>query len=427
MIGHKEDKVNSPPHYLMDGFSKLCPTRLSTVLKCWNGNSRSPDTEAILQLLRFFLPKYLDLVDEELQNEFGSASRKGRRKVGDDADMEGAIELSLDLVFVPQGRAPVGGVTIRDPVSKTTPKLPEVVGKGNAIVTEEQVAHSLIDMSKKKRTTDQFILVSETEAAAPKGDKDQGEVDSSRVTSGTLRPTARRDQNGSNLENYMCLLAGPNLEHMDDEFLATAYPKMKDAMDKEVAVKDFVSKERRRPNFCRFWAANLFRKMMTKVQRRHGFVASSLLSSASKQHPAITSTGWPDSLTQEMLLMKGMRKEFYINKLSDPFLIVETVRSQMRILSVISVKVFEKYGYNYLREIILRRADYQEYKISEKDFKNLHPNDFEDLDILKMEMEMEIRSTSDINAQDGNPVQDDVRLCLSDDLKKAQDHSQGQV
>ncbi|GJW20663.1 hypothetical protein Tco_0031285 [Tanacetum coccineum] len=35
-----------------------------------------------------------------------------------------------------------------------------------------------------------------------------------------------------------------------------------------------------------------------------------------------------------------------------------------------------KHGYNYLREIILRRADYQEYKISEKDFKNLHPNDF---------------------------------------------------
>ncbi|GKB51167.1 hypothetical protein Tco_0901920 [Tanacetum coccineum] len=27
------------------------------------------------------------------------------------------------------------------------------------------------------------------------------------------------------------------------------------------------------------------------------------------------------------------------------------------------------------------------------------------------------------SAQDGNPVQDDVRLCLSDDLKKAQDHS----
>ncbi|GJW25112.1 hypothetical protein Tco_0038923 [Tanacetum coccineum] len=63
----------------------------------------------------------------------------------------------------------------------------------------------------------------------------------------------------------------------------------------------------------------------------------------------------------------------------------EAVRSQMRILSVISVKVFEKYGYNYLREIILRRADYQEYKISERDFKNLHPNDFEDLFLLNIQ------------------------------------------
>ncbi|GJY93828.1 hypothetical protein Tco_0509610 [Tanacetum coccineum] len=78
---------------------------------------------------------------------------------GDDADLERAIKLSLDPAFLPQGRAPVGGVTIRDPVSETTSKLHEVVGKGKAVVTEEQVAHSLINLSKKKRTTDQFILV----------------------------------------------------------------------------------------------------------------------------------------------------------------------------------------------------------------------------------------------------------------------------
>ncbi|GJV54297.1 hypothetical protein Tco_1450038 [Tanacetum coccineum] len=78
------------------------------------------------------------------------------------------------------------------------------------------------------------------------------------------------------------------------------------------------------------------------------------------------------------------RKEFYINKHSEPS-DREAVRSQMRILSVISVKVFEKYGYNYLREIILRRADYKEYKISEKDFKNLHPNDFEDMFLLNIQ------------------------------------------
>ncbi|GJU95990.1 hypothetical protein Tco_1320746 [Tanacetum coccineum] len=170
---------------------------------------------------------------------------------GDDADMERAIKLSLDPAFLPQGRAPVGGVTIRDPVSETTPKLPEVVGKGKAIVTEEQVAHSLIDLSKKKRTTDQFILVrrdqaphdsttgpssqpeddtsekvihessstsdserteSETEAAAPKGDKDQGEVDSSRVTSGVSIPVSTQGQAGSDPKKAHEALAGPDPE-----------------------------------------------------------------------------------------------------------------------------------------------------------------------------------------------------------------------
>ncbi|GJU74336.1 hypothetical protein Tco_1265741 [Tanacetum coccineum] len=55
------------------------------------------------------------------------------------------------------------------------------------------------------------------------------------------------------------------------------------------------------------------------------------------------------------------------------------VRSHMRIFSVTSLKTYERYGYTYLREIVLRRADYDEYKISEADFKNLHPNDFEDI------------------------------------------------
>ncbi|GJY80877.1 putative ribonuclease H-like domain-containing protein [Tanacetum coccineum] len=201
---------------------------------------------------------------------------------GDDADMERAIKLSLDPAFLPQGRAPVGGVTIRDPVSETTSKLHEVVGKGKAVVTEEQLAHSLIDLSKKKRTTDQFILVrrdqtphdsttgpssqpeddtsekvihessstsdserteSETEAAAPKGDKDQGEVDTSTVTSGVSIPVSdpekahealagpdpepmKEDQTGSDSGKLHVSLAGPNPEHMDDEFLATAYPKV---------------------------------------------------------------------------------------------------------------------------------------------------------------------------------------------------------
>ncbi|GJW22428.1 hypothetical protein Tco_0033050 [Tanacetum coccineum] len=49
------------------------------------------------------------------------------------------------------------------------------------------------------------------------------------------------------------------------------------------------------------------------------------------------------------------------------------VRSHLRILSVVSLKTYERYGYTFLEEIVLRRADYKEYKILEADFKNLHP------------------------------------------------------
>ncbi|GJY89893.1 hypothetical protein Tco_0505089 [Tanacetum coccineum] len=88
------------------------------------------------------------------------------------------------------------------------------------------------------------------------------------------------------------------------------------------------------------------------------------------------------------------RKEFYINKHSEPS-DREAVRSQMRILSVIRVKTFEKYGYNYLREIIFRRADYKEYTISEKDFKNLYSNDFEDLYLLNIQDKLNHLAKSD--------------------------------
>nr|GEW74457.1 hypothetical protein [Tanacetum cinerariifolium] len=61
------------------------------------------------------------------------------------------------------------------------------------------------------------------------------------------------------------------------------------------------------------------------------------------------------------------------------------VRSHMRILSVISIKTFERYDYAYLREIAIRRADYNEYKILEAGFKNMHLNDFEDLYLLRLQ------------------------------------------
>ncbi|GKD88347.1 hypothetical protein Tco_1363854, partial [Tanacetum coccineum] len=67
----------------------------------------------------------------------------------------------------------------------------------------------------------------------------------------------------------------------------------------------------------------------------------------------------------------------------------------MRILSVVSLKTISRYGYTYLKEIVLRIADYKEYKISESDFKNLHPNDFKDLYLLHLQGKLNHLSGSD--------------------------------
>ncbi|GJR78107.1 hypothetical protein Tco_0148892 [Tanacetum coccineum] len=61
------------------------------------------------------------------------------------------------------------------------------------------------------------------------------------------------------------------------------------------------------------------------------------------------------------------------------------VRTHMRILSVVRIKAYSRYGYDYLSEIVLRRADFQEHTIAKKDFKNLYPSDFEDLNLLLLQ------------------------------------------
>ncbi|GJZ55554.1 reverse transcriptase domain-containing protein [Tanacetum coccineum] len=52
---------------------------------------------------------------------------------------------------------------------------------------------------------------------------------------------------------------------------------------------------------------------------------------------------------------------------------------------VIKVKAYSRYGYDYLSKIVLRRADFQEHTIAAKDFKNLYPSDFEDLNLLLLQ------------------------------------------
>ncbi|GJX07009.1 hypothetical protein Tco_0194941 [Tanacetum coccineum] len=148
-----------------------------------------------------------------------------------------------NLKFVPRH---LWGVNDHGSVAETTPKLPERdqtphdSTTGPSSQPEDDTQRKVIHESS---TSDSERTESETEAAAPKGDKDQGEVDSSTVTSGVSIPVSdpekahealagpdpepmQEDQTGSNSRKLHVSLAGPNPEHMDDEFLATAYPKV---------------------------------------------------------------------------------------------------------------------------------------------------------------------------------------------------------
>ncbi|GJW37698.1 hypothetical protein Tco_0060618 [Tanacetum coccineum] len=84
------------------------------------------------------------------------------------------------------------------------------------------------------------------------------------------------------------------------------------------------------------------------------------------------------------------RHKFYIDR-HDSLSHRKEVRTHMRILSGVRIKAYSRYGYDYLSEIVLRRADFQEHTIAEKDFKNLYPSDFEDLDFLLLVKEFKIK------------------------------------
>nr|GEY52626.1 hypothetical protein [Tanacetum cinerariifolium] len=52
---------------------------------------------------------------------------------------------------------------------------------------------------------------------------------------------------------------------------------------------------------------------------------------------------------------------------------------------VVRIEVFSMYGYDYMKRIVLRRADLNEHVITEQDFKYLYPSDFEDLYLLNLQ------------------------------------------
>ncbi|GKB80615.1 hypothetical protein Tco_0947510 [Tanacetum coccineum] len=63
----------------------------------------------------------------------------------------------------------------------------------------------------------------------------------------------------------------------------------------------------------------------------------------------------------------------------------KAVRTHMRILSVVRIEVFSLYGYDYMKKIVLRRANLKEHIIMERGFKYLYLSDFENLYLLNLQ------------------------------------------
>ncbi|GKB93032.1 hypothetical protein Tco_0979169 [Tanacetum coccineum] len=157
-------------------------------------------TQAIQQSL--YYPKYLEMVakntkktpQDSASKQPEPATKRAPPKKPTTTTLANnqappGTRLSLAWIsFLPQGQAPVGGVAIRDPVSETTPKLPEVVGKEDQARSDPRKAHEAL--------------------AGP--DPKPMQEDQTRSDSGKVHVS----------------LAGPNPEHTDEEFLATAYPKI---------------------------------------------------------------------------------------------------------------------------------------------------------------------------------------------------------
>ncbi|GJT50821.1 hypothetical protein Tco_0480935 [Tanacetum coccineum] len=78
------------------------------------------------------------------------------------------------------------------------------------------------------------------------------------------------------------------------------------------------------------------------------------------------------------------RQRFYIDQFSSEG-DRRAVRTHMRILSVVRIEVFSMYGYNYIKKIVLRRADLKEYVIAKGLSNTCTPSDFEDLYLLNLQ------------------------------------------
>nr|GEY78150.1 hypothetical protein [Tanacetum cinerariifolium] len=81
-------------------------------------------------------------------------------------------------------------------------------------------------------------------------------------------------------------------------------------------------------------------------------------------HPDMKAVYYPDAGLEQMV-----PNQFWIEEECKYDIVAIAVRTHMRILSVVRIEVFSMYWYDYMKKIVLRRADLNEHVIAKRDFK----------------------------------------------------------
>ncbi|GKB30903.1 hypothetical protein Tco_0870304 [Tanacetum coccineum] len=88
-------------------------------------------------------------------------------------------------------------------------------------------------------------------------------------------------------------------------------------------------------------------------------------------------------LLSKIKAARDNRQWFYKGSIGRPS--THDVFSKIKIISVQRIKVDKRYGYGYLEEIMVKRADLKEYMFAKANFPRLTQNDIEDLNLLKIQ------------------------------------------
>nr|GEW27470.1 hypothetical protein [Tanacetum cinerariifolium] len=103
------------------------------------------------------------------------------------------------------------------------------------------------------------------------------------------------------------------------------------------------------------------------------------------RRPALSISKMKEAYYPDAGLEQMVPDQFWIEDECKYDIAAITVRTHMRILSVIRIEVFSMYVYDYMKKIVLHRTDLNEHVIAERDFKYLYPSDFEDLNLLNLQ------------------------------------------